>query len=206
MVRFHTLKRHSPQPGDRGRYRAKNVMTKTEEKSNVATLLPQFGLLAVFIAMAVVALAIAPIVEFQRAMYRSPHQRAIDSVNGLDGWAREEADGYVVADLNGGTCPIYDESLKKLVDCQRLRKLTEYKTQLTDASLHYLRVHKDLRILHLDDCTGITDKSVAELSQLDGLTELSLTGPSISESGLQALRVALPRCSINPRSHGLAKD
>ncbi len=181
-------------------------MTTAEEKSNVATLPPQFGLRAVFIAMAVVALAIAPIVAFQRAMYRTPHQRAIDSVNGLDGWAREEADGYVVADLNGGTCPIHDESLRKIVDCQRLRKLTAYQTRLTDAGLHYLRVHKDLRILHLDDCKGITDKSVPELSQLDWLTELSLTGTSISESGLQALRVALPDCSINPRSHGLAKD
>ncbi len=181
-------------------------MTTAKEQSNFATRSPQFGLRAVFIAMAAVAFAIAPIVALQRAMYRSPHQRAIDSVNGLDGWAREEADGYVVADLNGGTCPIYDESLKKLIDCQRLRKLTAYQTQLTDAGLHYLRIHKDLRILHLDDCLGITDKSVPELSQLDGLTELSLTGTSISESGLRALRVALPGCSINPRSHGLAKD
>lgn len=181
-------------------------MTATEETSNFATRPPQFGLLAVFIAMAFVALAIAPIVALQRAVYRTPHQAAIDSVNGLDGWAREETDGYVVADLNGGTCPIYDESLKRLVDCQRLRKLTAYQTQLTDAGLHYLRVHKDLRILHLDDCLGITDKSVPELSQLDWLTELSLTGTSISEAGLQALRAALPGCSINPRSHGLAKD
>ena len=181
-------------------------MPTTEEKSNPTTPQLQFGLRSVFIAMAVVALVIAPIVVVQRAMYRSPHQKAMDSVNGLDGWAREEDDGYVVADLNGGTCPIRDESLRKLVDCQRLRKLTAYQTQLTDVGLHYLRVHKDLRILHLDDCPGITDKSVPELSQLDGLTELSLTGTSISESGLQALRVALPGCSINPRSHGLAKD
>ena len=193
-------------PGDGYRYRAKNAMPTTEEKSNVATLPPKFGLRTVFIAMAVVALALASILAIQRAMYRSTHQKAIDSVNDLDGWAREEDDGYVVADLNGGTCPIRDESLRKLVDCQRLRKLTAYQTQLTDAGLHYLRVHKDLRILHLDDCPGITDKSVPELSQLDGLTELSLTGTSISESGLQALRVALPGCSINPRSHGLAKD
>jgi hypothetical protein len=70
-------------------------MTTTEEKSNVATLPPQFGLRTVFIAMAVVALALAPILAIQRAMYRSPHQKAIDSVNGLDGWAREEDDGYV---------------------------------------------------------------------------------------------------------------
>ncbi len=121
-------------------------MTTAKEQSNFATRSPQFGLRAVFIAMAAVAFAIAPIVALQRAMYRSPHQRAIDSVNGLDGWAREEADGYVVADLNGGTCPIYDESLKKLIDCQRLRKLTAYQTQLTDAGLHYLRIHKDLRM------------------------------------------------------------
>ncbi len=181
-------------------------MTTNEKKSSVATLLPQFGLRTVFIAMAVVALALVPIVAIQRAMYRSPHQRAIDSVNDRDGWAREEADGYVVADLNGGTCPVYDESLKKLVDCQRLRKLTAYQTQITDAGLHYLLVHKELRILHLDDCSGITDKSVPELSQLNGVTELSLTGTSISESGLQALRVALPSCSINPRSHGLARE
>jgi hypothetical protein len=188
------------------RYREKNVMTTTEETSIVDTLPLQFGLRAVFIAIAFVALAIAPIVSFQRVMYRTPHQRAIDSVNDLDGWAREEADGYVVADLNGGTCPIYDESLKELANCQRLRKLTAYQTQLTDAGLHYLRVHKDLRILHLDDCSGITDKSIPELSHLTWLEELSLTGTSISESGLRALRAALPGCSINPKSHGLAKD
>jgi len=29
---------------------------------------------------------------------------------------------------------------------------------------------------------------------------------ALSESGLQTLRAALPHCSINPRSHGLAKD
>lgn len=156
--------------------------------------------------MVVVVFVLVPITAVQRAMYRSPHQKAIDSVNGLDGWAREEDDGYVVADLNGGTCPIRDGSLKNLLECQRLRKLTAYQTQLTDAGLFYLRVHKDLRILHLDDCKGITDASIPELSQLDGLTELSLIGTSISESGLHALRAALPSCNVNPRSHGLAKD
>lgn len=192
--------------GDVWHDREMNVMTKPEHKSKVATLPSQFGLRAVFIAVAVVALVLAPFVAVQRALYRSPHQQAMDSVNGLDGWAREEDDGYVVADLNGGTCPIHDAVLKKLVDCQRLRKLTAYKTQITDAGLHYLRVHKDLRILHLDDCTGITDKSIPALSQLYWLNELSLTGTSISELGLQSLRAALPDCSIDPRSHGLAKQ
>lgn len=181
-------------------------MTTTDEASNPTTPQPQFGLGSVFIAMAVVALVIPPVVAVQRAMYRSPHQKAMDSVNGLDGWAREEDDGYVVADLNGGTCPIRDASLKNLLDCQRLRRLTAYQTEITDAGLTFLRVHKDLRILHLDDCKGITDAAIPELSQLDGLTELSLTGTSVSESGLQALRAALPRCSINPRSHGLSRD
>ncbi len=167
---------------------------------------PQFRLRAMFLSMTLIALVLAPLVAIQRAMYRSPHQRAIDNVNGLDGWAREEADGYVVADLNGGTCPIRDESLRKLTDCQYLRKLTAYQTLLTDAGLQYLHVHKDLRILHLDDCPGITDKSIPELSKLEQLTELSLTGTSLSESGVLKLRVALPNCSINPRSHGLAKD
>lgn len=166
----------------------------------------QYRLSALLLVMALIALVVAPLVALQSAMYRSPHQRAIDSVNGLDGWAREESDGHVVADLNGGTCPIHDESLRKLVDCQRLRKLTAYQTLITDLGLQYLYVHKDLRILHLDDCAGITDKSILELSRLDQLTELSLTGTSISESGLQTLRAALPNCNINPRSHGLAKN
>lgn len=156
--------------------------------------------------MTFVVLVVASLIAVQRSKYRSPHQKAIDSVNIRDGWAREEIDGYVVADLNGGTCPIHDESLKELADCQNLKKLTAYHTGVTDAGLHYLLKHKALRVLHLDDCKGITDKSISELSQLKGLMELSLTGTSISESGLQSLRVALPSCRINPMSHGLAKE
>ena len=166
----------------------------------------QFRLRALFLAMALIALVLAPLVAIQRARYRSPHQLAMDSVMSLDGWAREEADGFIVADLNGGTCPIRDESLRNLTECKRLRKLTAYQTLLTDAGLQYLHVHKDLRILHLDDCLGITDKSIPDLSKLVQLTELSLTGTSLSEFGLQTLRATLPNSSINPRSHGLAKD
>ncbi|MEZ6077099.1 MAG: hypothetical protein R3C56_15955 [Pirellulaceae bacterium] len=47
----------------------------------------------------------------------------------------------------GGTCPIHDESLRKLVDCQRLRKLTAYQTQITDVGLQYLYVHKDMGMM-----------------------------------------------------------
>ena len=166
----------------------------------------QFHLRTLFVAMALIAIVLAPILAIQRAMYRSPHQRALESVNGLDGWAREDTDGYVVADLNGGTCPIHDQSVRNLIDCQRLRKLTAYQTLLTDAGLQHLQVHKDLRILHLDDCIGITDRGIPELSKLKQLTELSVTGTSLSETGLQTLRVALPNCNINPRSHGLATD
>lgn len=65
----------------------------------------QYRLSAVLLVMALIALVVAPLVALQSVMYRSPHQRAIDSVNGLDGWAREESDGHIVADLNRRNLP-----------------------------------------------------------------------------------------------------
>ena len=126
----------------------------------------------------------------------TPHERAISSVNNRDGWAREDKDGFVIADLNGGTIPITDQSLLDLTACRRLRKLTAYETAITDNGLVHLRGHDNLKILHLDKCAGITDGAIPHLIALTQLEELSINGTAISEYGLRALRNALPNCTI----------
>lgn len=155
-----------------------------------------------FYFITLVALPLAGIAALQRVFYRSPQQQAIISVNNRDGWTREDLDGYVIADLNGGTCPIRDRSLQDLLHCKKLKRLTAYGTGITDEGLRHLVVHEHLAVLHLDDCIKITDAAIPYLSQLDQLDELSVTGTSISEVGLQSLRCSMPKCSINPRPHG----
>ena len=165
----------------------------------------RYSLQAIFIATLMVAFAVVCTELVRRDFHLTRHDYAIAQVNGRDGWARAE-EGYVVADLNGGTCPIGDKSLQELEGCQRLRKLTAYRTNVTDGGLVYLLPHLELEILHLDDCSEITDGAIPHLSKLTHLRELSVTGTGFTESGLQLLREALPNCKVNPRSHGLAKQ
>lgn len=163
----------------------------------------RYSVRSIFLATLLVAFSLASFGAVRRVLRWTPHEYAIDQVNGRDGWAREEADG-VVADLNGYTCPIGDKSLKELVGCQRLRKLTAYKTNVTDNGLIYLSQHKNLEVLHLDDCPGITNGAILHLSKFLQLRELSVTGTKITEQGLQLLHDSLPDCTINPKTTGLA--
>ena len=118
--------------GEFNRYRIRQRHSLSERELEM-----RYSVRSIFLATLFVAFFLASLGAIRRVLRLTPHEYAIDQVNGRDGWAREEEDG-VVADLNGYTCPIGDKSLKELVGCQRLRKLTAYKTNVTDNGLIYL--------------------------------------------------------------------
>ena len=84
-----------------------------------------------------VLIGLAVVVNW-RVFFPTHHERAVNSVNHRDGWAREDGSGFVIADLNRGTIPITNSSSRDLVECERPRDLSASGTEITDSGLAFL--------------------------------------------------------------------
>jgi hypothetical protein len=68
-------------------------------------------------------------------------------------------------------------------------------TQVKDADLHVIKELTNLKTLYLGN-TQITDAGLAELQDMRNLRFLGLFGAKVTAAGVQALRIALPDCSV----------
>jgi hypothetical protein len=112
-----------------------------------------------------------------------PHLGALDMCYAnLDDEGQEliDEDGYVI------------EQYFRLPRMPKLRGLNLYDTAFRGDGLHNV---PSIEVLELTG-TDIGDDSIPALSTLTNLRELSLYGTSISDSGIDRLREALPDCEI----------
>jgi hypothetical protein len=68
-------------------------------------------------------------------------------------------------------------------------------TQVTDASLEYLKVLTSLQKLDLG-ITRVTDAGMRHLKGLTSLQELNLHDTHVTDAGVNELKKALPNCTI----------
>ncbi len=93
-------------------------------------------------------------------------------------------------------CPTGDAMTEPIGRLTRLLHLQLQSCQMTDAGLERLQNLSKLEYLDLNHQPGITDRGLAVVRGMPRLTELNLTGASISDQGLQSLR-ELPLAHLN---------
>ncbi|AMV27846.1 Leucine Rich repeats (2 copies) [Gemmata sp. SH-PL17] len=88
-----------------------------------------------------------------------------------------------------------DALLKELKSMERLEELDLSFTAVTDMGVTVLKDFKALKVLSLAS-TKITDTCVKDLDQFSKLKVLNVFNTKVSKTGLDALRKALPNCTI----------
>lgn len=92
--------------------------------------------------------------------------------------------------------PFSDPALKSLPVLERLEELDITLCSLTDEAAEKLSEFIALRLLRLWGNAGISDRSLIQIAELSQLTELDLTGTSVTASGVAELSRSLPKCRI----------
>ena len=92
-------------------------------------------------------------------------------------------------------CMITDEMINKLKHHQMI-VLEVSGNPITDAGLAGIIKNLNLRFLSLENCKGITDKSVAGLAELKEMDQLNLSGTSFTQKGIDVLKKKLPDANI----------
>ena len=86
-----------------------------------------------------------------------------------------------------------DQGVAAIADCEKLEVLALIEmSQLTGAGLDHLRKLPALRSLDLRNCGALTEEDFAQLSKLQGLTELKLGGPNVNDRVLEQV-ASLPK-------------
>jgi Leucine Rich repeat len=88
-------------------------------------------------------------------------------------------------DLRGEV--LSDEGMKCLESCRTLKDLRLSEMNITDDGVARLAALPSLQILSIADCPGVTNASVAHISGIQSLQELTLSGPGISGASIDAL-------------------
>jgi hypothetical protein len=88
-----------------------------------------------------------------------------------------------------------DALLKELKGMERLEELDLSFDPVTDIGVAILKDFKNLTVLNLAS-TKITDNSLKDLGHVSKLKVLTLFNTKVSKTGLDALRKALPDCTI----------
>jgi hypothetical protein len=104
-------------------------------------------------------------------------------------------DDAVTVDLSGTR--VSDADLVHLHALPTLRGLWLHETGITDAGLTHLETLSGLQTLNLAG-TAVTDAGLSHLERLPGLRYLNLTDTQATSAGVEALRAALPHCTIVP--------
>jgi hypothetical protein len=100
----------------------------------------------------------------------------------------------------GGAKRVTDAGLRAFVEGRgdKLVSLSLVDLPVTDEFVtHLAKKAPDLRSLHFYECKGVTDKSVAPLSELTKLRSLSVRQTSISPEGVNTLKQRLPGCRVD---------
>ena len=90
---------------------------------------------------------------------------------------------------------VTDAGLVHLKGLTNLQTLILDGTETTDAGLAHLKGLTSLETLYLED-TKVTDAGLVDLKGLSSLRTLGL-GPQVTESGVEDLQSALPKCAIH---------
>jgi len=93
-------------------------------------------------------------------------------------------------------CPIDGSGLKHLSGLQKLRKLSLARTSVNDQSLAPLTRLPALEELSLYNCPNITDGCVESLGKMKQLKDLDLLRTQVTVTGLRKLQRLLPKTSI----------
>jgi hypothetical protein len=130
---------------------------------------------------------LAPLQELQElSLYGSVTDADLKEVASLKGLQKLHIDGLCVT--NAG--------LKELTPLRELQELSiEDSRNVTDAGLKELARLKALRSLSVcGERVRVTDAGLKELASLKGLRFLGLSGTSVTDAGLKALRTQHPNC------------
>lgn len=90
-----------------------------------------------------------------------------------------------------------NEGLQELSTLTQLTWLSLSDSGVTGVGLWRLRGLTRLTKLYLDDCDGVTDVDIRELSSLSALNHLSLYNCHTSKAGRNALKAAIPGLTID---------
>jgi len=159
--------------------------------------IPQFSLRLLFAVALVIAVVAALAASLRQALYRTPHDQAINNVWGLDGSAMEDSDGHFAVVLCGTGIRVDDQICADIAICPEIQKLTIAQAQITDAGIKDVSKLSKIFYLNLSGSVGVTDLSVPVLCKMSGLTELYISDTGISEAGYDLLRQSLPNCTIH---------
>lgn len=167
--------------------------------------IPQSSLRALFTVTLVIALIASMVALSSQALYRTPHQQAIDNIWGLDGSAMEDSDGHFAVVLCGSGIRVDDRICADIAICSEVQKLTIAQAQITDAGIKDVSALQNLFYLNLNGCAAVTDLSVPSLGQMPGLRELYISDTGISKTGYDSLRESLPNCTIHESQNSANK-
>lgn len=163
----------------------------------------RYSLATLLLAVAVMALLLAPIVNRVHRQERTI--AAIEKLGGEIGYAHERqfpnnqspgprwlrewlGDDYfrevVIVDLQGKAAT--DELVEQIADFRSLGQLNLVETRITDRALPHLAKLKQLKALSIG-FNPITNGGLAHLSQLNQLVYLDLSVTSIDDDGLSVL-------------------
>jgi hypothetical protein len=158
---------------------------------------PQFSLRLLFAVTLVIAVVAGMAASLRQALFKTPHDQAINNVWGLDGSAMEDPDGNFAVVLCGNGIRVDDRICADIAICPEIQKLTIAQAQITDAGIRDVSKLQQLFYLNLNGCAAVTDVSVPILGQMSGLNELYVAETGISKAGCDLLRELLPNCTIH---------
>lgn len=90
---------------------------------------------------------------------------------------------------------VSDDGLMKLADLN-LKEFDLTFSNVTNEKLRGLRKFSNLKSLKLINAAQVTDDGIPFLSELTDLKELDLADATLTKSGIQKLKKALPKCTV----------
>ena len=94
-------------------------------------------------------------------------------------------------------CPeVTDVGARTLLDMPALQEVRISRANLTDETVTLLPRCPHLKVLVLESCPKVTDKSESVLAGMKWLTKLSLRGTGMTIEAGQRLQTALPLCKV----------
>lgn len=102
--------------------------------------------------------------------------------------------------LSLNECTVGDATLAAIAECSQLWFLSLNGTQVTDAGLEALVELKNLKVVYLSSCAGVTDDGIKHLTQLPApqrnSLHINIQATGITEQGARRLQETVPNGEI----------